>query len=123
LRAPVLRARVVQDLVERDAGEIGELHLHDRPHAFHGRADRGPDHGVFADRSVQNAPGKLFRQTFRGLERTAELTGDVLAVNEDTRIFAKKMSLRLADRFEVGNAHGSKFEIRSSKSETIWNPE
>ncbi len=72
LRPPILRAGVVEDLVERDAGEIRELHLDDRPHSFHGRADRRADHGVFADRRVQDAPGKLFRQTFRRLERAAE---------------------------------------------------
>ena len=55
LRPPILRAGVVQNLVERDAGEIGELHLDDRPHPFHGRADRRADHRVFADRRVQDA--------------------------------------------------------------------
>ena len=62
LRAPKLRPGVVENLVERDAGEIRELHLDDRPHPFHGRADRGADHRVFADRRVQDATGKLFRQ-------------------------------------------------------------
>jgi hypothetical protein len=65
----------------------------------------------------------LFRQTLRGFERPAEFAGDVLTVNEDALIFAQKISLRLADRFEVGNAHGDKFEIRNSKSETISNDE
>ena len=101
-----MRAGVVEDLVERDAGEISELHLDDRPHSFHRRADRRADHGVFADRRVQDAPGKLFRQTFRGFERAAEFSGDVLAVNENALVFAQEFRLRLADRFEVGDAHG-----------------
>ena len=105
LGAPILCAGVVENLVERDAGEIRELHLDDRPHSFHGRADRRADHGVFADRRVQDAPGKLFRQTFRGFERATEFPGDVLTVDEDALVFAQKIRLRLADRFEVGDAH------------------
>ena len=114
LRAPIQRAGVVQDLVERDAGEIGELHLDDRPHSFHRRADRRADHGVFADRRVQDASGKLFRQTFRGFERAAEFSADVLSVNEDALVLAQKMRLRFADRFEVGDAH-RKFDRLSSR--------
>ncbi len=106
LGPPILRARVIENLVERDAGEIRELHLYDRPHAFHGRADRRADHGVFADRRVQDAPGKLFRQAFRRFERAAEFSGDVLSVDEDAVVIAQKIRLRFADRFEVSDAHG-----------------
>ena len=55
-------AGVVDDLIERDAGKIGELHFDDRPHAFDRRADGRADHGVFADRRVQDAAGKFLRQ-------------------------------------------------------------
>src|SRR5437879_2451848 len=108
LGPPILGAGVVENLVKRDAGEIRELHLHDRPHSFHGRADRSADYGVFADRRVQDAPRKLFRQTFRGFERATEFSGDVLTVDKDALIFPEKISLRLADRFEVSDAHGEK---------------
>ena len=106
--APILRPGVVENLVERDAGEISELHLHDRPHSFHRRADRGADHGVFADRRVQDAPGKLFGQAFRGLERAAEFSGNILTVDEDAVVIAQEFRLRLADRFEVSDAHRKK---------------
>ena len=67
-----MRAGIVEDLVERDAGEIGELHFDNRPHALHRRADGRAHHRVLADRRVQDAPGKFFRQTFRRFERAAE---------------------------------------------------
>ena len=55
---------------------------------------------------VQDAPGKLFCQTFGGLERAAEFSGNVLSVNENALVVAQQFRLRLADRFEVGDAHG-----------------
>ena len=54
------------------------------------------------------ASWKFFRQTFRRLERAAERTTDVLAINENALIFAQQFSLRFADGFEVGDAHGEK---------------
>ena len=63
--------------------------------------------GVLRTRS-----GKFFRETFGGLERAAEFPAHVLAVDENARIFAQKMRLRLADGFEIGDAH----EIRSAIS-------
>ena len=64
------------------------------------RADRSADHRVFADRRVQDAPGKLFGQTFRRLERAAEFSGDVLAVNEDALVLAQSFACasRIASR-------------------------
>ncbi len=41
--------RVVYDLVESVCLEIGELHFHDRAHAFQAGSDHAADHGVFAD--------------------------------------------------------------------------
>ena len=105
LRSPIVRPGVIQDLVERDAGKIGELHFDDRPHSFQRCADRGADHRIFADRRVQDATGKFLRQTFRGFECAAEFSADILAVNENALVLAQEFRLRLANRFEVGDAH------------------
>ena len=123
LGAPILGAGVVENLVERDAGEIGELHFDDRPHPFHGRADRRADHRVFADRRVQDAAGKFFRQTFRGFERAAEFPADVLPVNENALVFAQEVRLRLADGFEVSDAHDGNDECRMTNDEGMTNDE
>src|SRR5437764_7231813 len=100
-----MRPGIIQDLVERDTREIGELHLDDWPHPFEGRADGRANHRVLADRRVQNAPWKSFRQSFRRLKRATEFSGNVLAVDENALIFLEKVGLRLANGFEVGNAH------------------
>ena len=102
-----MRACIIQDLVERDAGKIGELHLDDRPHPFERRTDRRADHRVLADRRIQNAPGKFLRKAFRRFESAAEFSGDVLSINEDPLVLLEKVSLRLANGFEVGNAHAN----------------
>jgi hypothetical protein len=50
----------------------------------------------------------LFGQSLRRLEGATEFSGNVLAVDEDAVVFTEKMSLRFADRFEVGDAHEQK---------------
>jgi hypothetical protein len=65
----------------------------------------------------------LFRQAFRGFERTAEFAGDVLSVDENPLVLAQEFRLRFADGFEVSDAHESKSKIRSSKCETMTNDE
>src|SRR3954465_16082643 len=100
-----MRAGVVQNLVERDAGKIGELHLDDRPHSLERRADGRADHRVLADGRVQNPPGKFLSQAFGRFESAAEFSGNVLPVKEDAVILLEKVSLGFANGFEVGDAH------------------
>ena len=100
-----MRPGVVENLIQSDAGKIGELHFHDRPHSFERGADGRANHGVFADRRVQDATGKFFRQSFGGLERAAEAPAHILPVNEDAFVIAQKFRLRFANSLEVGDAH------------------
>ena len=67
--------------------------------------------------------GNLFPLSIRRLERASEFAGNVLSVDEDAVVIAQKFRLRLADCFEVSDAHRDKFEVRMSKSETISNDE
>ena len=54
-----MRGRLVDDLVEGDRREVGELHFDDRPHALDGGAHGAADHGVFADRAVEHAAREI----------------------------------------------------------------
>ena len=85
LRAPEVRRRLVDDLAEADAGEIGELHLDDRAHPLDGRADAEPHRRILADRRIHHAAGVGLCEPLRRLERSAE-RADILPVNEDARI-------------------------------------
>src|ERR1043165_2902690 len=105
-----MRAGVVQDLVERDAGEVRELHLDDWPHPFECGADGSSNHRVLADRRIQNAPGEFFRQALGRLERAAELSSDILTVDKHALVLLEKMGLRLANGLEISDAH--RFAIR-----------
>ena len=105
VRAPVMRAGVIQDLIERDAGKIGELHLDNRPHSVQRRPDRRADDCVFTDRRVQHPPGKFFGQTFGCFKRAAESSADVLPVNENALVITQQFRLRFTDRFEISDAH------------------
>src|SRR5438874_1774140 len=49
---PVMRAGVVENLIQGDAGKIGELHFHNWAHTFERSADGRADHGIFANRRV-----------------------------------------------------------------------
>ena len=119
--APIMRAGVVENLVERDAGEIRELHFDNRPHSLHRSADGSADHRIFADRRVQDAPGKFLRQTFRGFERAAECPADILSVNEDAIIVAQQFCLRFADRFEISDAHGCEMRMSNRMKRRMTN--
>src|ERR1700739_3859127 len=100
-----MRAGVVQDLVERDARKIGELHFHNWPHSLQRRADRGPDHRILADGRVQHASWKFFSETFCCFERATEFSSNVLSVNENAFFLGHYFCLRLANRFEISDAH------------------
>jgi hypothetical protein len=82
VRAPVERGRLIDDLIEADRGEVGELHLNDRTRTLDGGADGHADHGILADRGVKHAAGELFAEILGGLEGSAE-GADVLPVKED----------------------------------------
>ena len=88
LGPPVVRAGVVQNLVERDAGKICKLHFNDGPHSVKSSADRRANHCIFANRRIENASRKFFRQSLGRFERPAESSADVLSVNEDALIIA-----------------------------------
>ena len=66
--------------------------------------DGQAEHGVFADRRVNHPPRELLRQVLGGLERAAE-RADILPVNEHARVVRQRPRLRLANRFQVGDAH------------------
>ena len=104
LRAPIERGRLVDDLIEARRGEIGELHLNDRPHPADGRPDGRAHNGILADRRVQHAAGKLLGQILGRLECAAE-SAHILSVNEDPRVLGQCSGLRFPNGFKVGDAH------------------
>src|SRR4029450_9789887 len=121
--APVMRSGIVEDLVERDAGEIGKLHFHNRPHALERSADGRAHHGVLADRRIQDASGKFFGQSFGRLECAAEGSTHVLSVDEDAFVIAQESRLRFTDSLEISDAHNENDEARMTKLETMSNDE
>src|SRR6266487_4651517 len=114
---PVMRAGVVENLIQGNAGKIGELHFHDRSHALERSADGRADHGVFANRRVQDATRKFFRQSFGGLERATKASANVLSVNENAFVIAQKFRLRFANGFEIRDAH-EREEVKGAKNVT-----
>ena len=52
ISAPVMRPGVVENLIQSDAGKIGELHFHNWTHTFKRGADGSANHGVFTNRRV-----------------------------------------------------------------------
>ncbi len=118
-RAPIERGRLVDDLIEPRRGKIRILHLDDRAHAFDGRANGRPHHGVLADRRVQHPPGKFLRQLLGRFERAAE-GAHVLSVNEDTRIVRQRFGLRLPNRLQVGDAHAGPEGSGVSNNSLKW---
>lgn len=94
--APEVGAGIVDDLVEGDRREIGELHFDDGVHAFDGGADGHADHGVFGDGGIEDAAGELGGEVFGGFEGAAE-GGDVLAIDEDAVVLGQGFGLGFAD--------------------------
>src|SRR5204863_8733167 len=84
-----------------------KLHFDDRPHSLNRRANRGAHDRVFADRRVQYASGKLFRQTFCCFKCAAAASADVLPVDENALVIAQQFFLRFTDRFEISDAHST----------------
>src|SRR6267378_7839717 len=109
---PVMGPGVVQDLVQGDTGKIGELHFDNRSHSLNRGPDCGSNHRVFADRRVQYAPGKFFSQTFCCFESATKSAADVLPIDKHAFVITEQLCLRLADCFEIGDAH-SRLSTRS----------
>ena len=105
VRAPVMGAGLIENLIQRDAREIGKLHFDNRPHSLQRRSDRSANNCIFADRSVQHAIRKLLSQTLGRFERAAKCAADVLPIDEHAIVFAQQFRLCFADRFEIGDAH------------------
>ena len=49
---PIMRAGLIENLIQRDAGKICELHLDNRAHSLQGSANGGPDDRILADRRI-----------------------------------------------------------------------
>ena len=97
------RRRLIHDLIEPAADEVGELHLGDRPIAALRRADAHADDRRFRDRRVETSRlAELVDQTGRDAERAAVRT-DILAEHEHFRIAAHLFEQRFAYRFEVSD--------------------
>ena len=92
---------VVDDLVQRDGREIGELHFDDRAHALDGGPEGHACHGVLGDRAVEHAAGMFGEQAFGGFESAAEVP-DVLAVEEDALVLAEGVVKGRGDGVDVG---------------------
>src|SRR5205807_3621780 len=102
---PPIKCRcLIDDLIEADRGKIRELHFNNRAHPVNGRADGQSDYRILADRRINDPAGKLLRQIFRRFERAAECA-NVLPVDEHARVFGQCPRLRLANGFQVRNAH------------------
>src|SRR4029453_10434897 len=97
IRPPVMRAGIVQDLLQADAGENGELHFDNRSHSLNRGPNRRSNHRVFANRSVQYAPGEFFSEPFCCFERAAKRAADVLTIDKHAFVVTKRFRLPLAD--------------------------
>ena len=113
---PIVRSRIIQDLVQRDAREIGELHLDDWPHSMNGRANGRPDHGVLADWRIQNTAGEFCGQPLGRFEGASKSPADILSINKNPLVLAQEFGLRFADGLEVGDTHSGR--STSSRMET-----
>jgi len=95
---------MIDDLIQARGGKVGELHFDDGPHALQGGADGRADHGILADRGIENAAGEFEGEILGGFESAAE-GADILAVNEDAGVVGQGAGLGGANGFKVGNAH------------------
>ena len=109
------RGGVVDDLVERQQGEVDRHQLDDRSQPPHRRADADADDRVLGDRRVADAPlTELVEQPFGHLERALE-AADVLAHHEDRLVAAHLLGHRVAQRL----SHPQRRHQASSSSAAI----
>ena len=94
--------RLVDELVHALEEKIGVLHVGDRPHPEHGRADSRASDGFFTDRRVDHpAVAELLHQAEVNTEGAAEtaLHPDVLPYEKNVRISAHFFGDGLPERF------------------------
>src|SRR5262245_9619418 len=106
-----MRAGIVEDLIQRDTGEIGELHFDNRSHSLNRSPDRGSYNRIFANWRVQHASWKFFSETFCCFESASKRTAYVLPIDKHAFIVTEQSCLRLTDCFEIGDAHGFRWSI------------
>ena len=94
---------LVDDLVHRLAGEVGELDLHDRPHAGQGGADGSADDAELGDRGVADALLAEAVVEVAGDAECAAVDADVLAEHEHPLVGGHRLADGLADRLGVGD--------------------
>ncbi len=93
----------VDDLVEREQGEVDRHQLDHRAQADHGRAHAHADDGVLGDRRVAHAPlAELLEQPGRHLEGAVE-DADVLAHEEDGLVALHLLAQRGVQRLAVAH--------------------
>ena len=98
---PELR-RLVHDLVEGDAGEVGELQLDDGAQAGEGGADPAADEPALGQRRVADALGPVaLVEPLGGAEEAAD-AADVLTDHDHVRVCGELEVERLADRRDEG---------------------
>ena len=69
-----------------------------------GLTNCGPHNCVFADGRIKDPSRELLGEVFRRFESAPERS-DILAVDEDARIVRQRARLRLANGFEISDAH------------------
>ncbi len=96
----------VGDHVEGAGDEVGELHLGDRTHPHHRRADRGADDRRLGQRGVHDPLlAEPREQPVRHLEGAA-VDADVLAEHEHALVALHLLEDALADRLDVRRVDG-----------------
>ena len=95
---------MIEQLVDGDAGEVGELIFQHRPHAIDGRADADTSDRILEIGALITATRKGFRQTLGDFEGTAKDPTDILAVDEHLVLLGQRIVQRLSDRTGVAEA-------------------
>ena len=90
--------------MEGRGDEIGKLHLDDGAHAIDGSSNRHPDHGILADRRVEDTGFELLLQAFGRFKGASKIT-NILPVEKDALIFAELLELRGMDGIDVSDTH------------------
>jgi hypothetical protein len=93
---------LVDDLVHRLVGEVGELDLHDRTHPGEGRADGGADDAELGDGGVTDPVAAEAVVEVAADAEGAAVDADVLAQHVHAFVALHLLPERLGDRDEVG---------------------
>ncbi len=92
---------LVDDLLHRQRGEVGELELEDRAQPGQRRADRHPRAAQLGDRRVHHPVLAVFLDQVAGHAEGAAVDADILAHQHDALVLAKRDVHRLADRLGI----------------------